>query len=72
MLYEQAAQLLNHAEKSLAFLLDQHASEQSAERAHIPAQGQFLGRIAGSRAQLGQAVPLIIFTPQGRLGHGTL
>jgi hypothetical protein len=48
MLDEDAAQLLHHAEKGIAALLDQYTAEQRAERADIAAQGKVFGGIGGA------------------------
>ena len=54
MLDQQPPQLLDHIEKRFAFLLDQHASQQNAQRADVAAQGEFFCGIGGVGRQLGE------------------
>ena len=69
VLNEKAAELFDNAKERFVFLLDQYPPEENAERAHIATQRQFLGRIGGVGGQFRQAAGLILFAPQGCVGH---
>jgi hypothetical protein len=70
MLDQQVTQPFDGAKKSFAFLLDQHAAEQNAERTNVAAQRKFFSGIGSVCRQLGQPSGLSAFAPQGMVGHG--
>ena len=61
---QQAAKLLNVLKSCRPGLFGQDSSQQSSERAHVPAQGVFFGAVFGAGDEFRQACGLISCSPQ--------
>jgi hypothetical protein len=60
VLNENSPQLLHDAEKRLATLFDQDASQKRPEQTDIAAQRKIFGGIGGARSQLGEPAALVV------------